>query len=44
MRPETFALLVMQQLLETLQHRWIRTQLKEVGGYEIAATGATRMD
>jgi molybdate-binding protein len=42
MLPETFALPAMLQLLETLQHRWIRTQLKEVGDYDIAATGVAR--
>lgn len=42
MRAETFALPSMQQLLETLQHRWIRTQLQAIGGYDISDTGVFR--
>lgn len=42
LRPAIFALPRLQQLLETLQHRWIRTQLKEIGGYDITASGETR--
>lgn len=42
LKPAIFALPRLQQLIETLQHRWIRTQLKEIGGYDISASGETR--
>ncbi|MGC4047700.1 MAG: substrate-binding domain-containing protein [Armatimonas sp.] len=42
LRPGLFSLPRIQQLIETLQHRWIRTQLIEIGGYDISASGETR--
>ena len=42
MRPNTFSLPTMQRFLETLHHRWVRTQLQEIGGYSVANTGRVR--
>jgi putative molybdopterin biosynthesis protein len=39
LRRETLELAPVQQLIGTLQHRWVRTQLSVVGGYDTSRTG-----
>jgi len=39
LRTESLELPSVRQLLDTLQHRWVRSQLAVLGGYDTSRTG-----
>ena len=43
MRRETLEYTPVEQLLSTLHHRWVRSQLEALGGYDTTTSGAVRL-